>query len=69
MNRESDKNGFNLYKNNQFWLVIKLGTNEKEAIEAIKHYIKVNNFNIEEFQYSQFIDNIRVSEIKNIPNE
>ncbi len=53
-----NKNGFNLYRNNKFWMVITTGENEEKAIKDIKQYVKINNFPIEEFTYKQFKNNI-----------
>lgn len=51
---KTNPNGFNLYRNGKFWIVITLGDDEKKAIKDITEYIKINNFNPSEFTYKQF---------------
>jgi hypothetical protein len=54
METKRNPNGFNLYRNDKFWMVITLGSDEQKAIKDITNYIRINNFNPTEFTYKQF---------------
>jgi len=52
--KKLNPNGFNLYKNGEFWLVIQTGDNELEARKSIRSYIEINNFDFKDFTYQRF---------------
>lgn len=59
-------NGFNLFRNGKFWMVILEGEDEAEAVKTIKDYVKINNFDLSEFQYNQFKDHKGITEKKSL---
>jgi len=54
---KASKDGFNLYRNGKFWMIISWGEDENKTIERIKDYVEVNNFDISEFSYKQYKNN------------
>jgi len=66
MSKKLSANGFNLFRNGKFWMVILDGEDEAEAVKRIKEYISINNFDISEFQYNQFKEHKSFSEKKSI---
>ena len=64
--RKLNKNGFNLFRNDKFWMVILEGEDEKEAIKRIKEYVAINEFDLSEFTYNQFKNHEAVTEKKHI---
>jgi nitrate reductase NapAB chaperone NapD len=65
--KKLNPNGFNLYRNGNFLMVILQGENEEEAIKNIKGYAEVNNINIAELTYKQFKNHQSLGvEMKNI---
>ena len=47
-------NGFNLYRNGKFWMIICEGDNELEARQNIRNYVNINNFDFKDFTYQKF---------------
>jgi len=54
MNKLSHQ-GYNIYKNKVYQFVSNIN-NEQELIEFIKHYVKVNNFNLSDYTYKRFVN-------------
>ncbi len=64
MSKKFNPNGFNLFRNGKFWMVILEGEDEVKAVKRIKEYVSVNNFDLSEFQYNQFKEHTPFSERK-----
>ena len=47
--------GYNIYKNKVFQFVSSIN-DEREIIEFIKDYVKVNNFNLSDYTYKRFVN-------------
>ena len=66
MSKKLNPNGFNLFRNDKFWMVILEGENEAEAIKRIKEYVSVNSFDLKEFKYNQFKEHKGITEKRSI---